>query len=680
MKPSLKAVPAVIGIACLITAALSIAPAPSLATDPGDGRSPRAMIVLVPADGAQRDDYDERITYGFDGLPGVAVGLISATQGSYSRDQALLDISQGARVSRSTYDPTDVPPVTLLRRGSGGLLKGWGAILDRAATAPQTIEPGLLSSSVEGGAALVVPSGVAKDMADIAFPASGRNGSVKTLVEIPGDGQSIADAARKALADRRLAVVVTLPGEAGLVQFAELVERRRDGDLLIGLQAPPDAAILPLLGVGVAGLGTNGGELTSKTTNLPGLVGGIDIAPTILDHLGIAVPAEMTGVEMTSRGEGDAASLTSFRERLNELGPRRSPAIAAVAAAWVVLFLAAGVLLGRERARLPVRRIGGLAVLWLPFVTLLTATFGNPSRELELISIGVLCLLFGFLSDRLLPWPRATILPAVFGIGAVTIDLAMGSELITRSVLGPNPGYGSRFYGVGNELKSGLTVLMLAGLAGAIGSRPKSGKLALVVLLAGLVLGAILGSGRLGAGVGAAIIVAAASAVAAVMMLPGAMTGRRIALLVASPIIGLALLAGLDLLTSGGEGHYIRNVIQDGSLSSFADTVERRTTLAWQQLWRDTMPLATLLALLAALWAIRNRAIYRPFYGPIWPAALVGGLAGGVIGSLTEDSGPLLLVGAVLMLAGVSAYLLGRPGAGEEPDPETREAAGSVTG
>ena len=73
------------------------------------------------------------------------------------------------------------------------------------------------------------------------------------------------------------------------------------------------------------------------------------------------------------------------------------------------------------------------------------------------------------------------------------------------------------------------------------------------------------------------------------------------------------------------------------------------------------MPLVTFIAALLAIWAIRNRSMYRPFYGPIWPAALIGGLAGGVIGSLTEDSGPLLLVGAVLTLVGVSAYLLGRP-------------------
>ena len=46
--------------------------------------------------------------------------------------------------------------------------------------------------------------------------------------------------------------------------------------------------------------------------------------------------------------------------------------------------------------------------------------------------------------------------------------------------------------------------------------------------------------------------------------------------------------------------------------------------------------------------------------------AAVGGLVGGVIGSFAEDSGPLLLVGAVITLTGVWAYLAGRPGVRQE--------------
>ena len=37
----------------------------------------------------------------------------------------------------------------------------------------------------------------------------------------------------------------------------------------------------------------------------------------------------------------------------------------------------------------------------------------------------------------------------------------------------------------------------------------------------------------------------------------------------------------------------------------------------------------------------------------------MGGLAAGIAGTLTNDSGPVLLVNAVIALAGVTAYILG---------------------
>ena len=669
MKSSLKAI---VGALCLVVASAAAGPQPSFPADPATAGPNRAILVLIPADPGEPFDYDERITTRFAAIPGVAAGLVSATQGSYSRDQALLDMSQGTRVSRSTYDPTEVPSVNLIPSATGARLDGWKAILDRAETAPQTIEPGLLASSVPGGAAIVLPYGEAPDAA---IPATDRRGRITRFLQGPSD--SITETARRALARHDFVVVVTSPGGPGLGQFTRLAAERKPGDLVIGMQAPPEGAILPLLGIGIAGLPTDGGELTSRTTNLPGMVAGIDIAPTVLVHLGLPIPSAMTGQPMSSEGETGGTTLNSFRERLSEVAPRRIPVLISLVVGWLILVLAAGVVMGRERARLPVLRIGGLALLWLPFAILIPAALGNLPRSVEPPLIGFLCILLGFLSDRFLPWPRATILPAAFGIGAISIDLALGSDLIIRSVWGPNPGYGARFYGIGNELQSGLPVLLLAGVAGLMGSRKKSRQMALAVLAAGLILGAIVGSGRLGASVGASITIAVTYAVTAVMVLPGRLTGRRIALLVVSPLIGLALLAGLDLLTSNGEGHYIRNVIQGESLSSFADTVERRTTLAWQQFGRESMPLITLIASLTALWAIRNRAIYQPFHGPIWSAVLIGGLAGGVIGSFTEDSGPMLLLGAVFMLIGVSAYLIGRPDGAREAEPTDPD---SVTG
>ena len=659
-------------ITCLALAALSL-PAHAAADDDASREGNTAILVLVAQDLETPPSYSEEIAEGFAEIPFLSIGLTSATQGSYRREQALLDMSQGTRVSRSTYDPSEVPPVGLARMiGGGGVVEGWDAIIERADTAPQTIEPGLLASSIPDGVSYV---GDATKLQETVIPATDRLGFVSALALA-----NTEDTARRAIRQShryRLVVVATSPGRNGLRELRQILKLRRPGQLVIATQTPPLAPILPLLPIGAAGLGENsddvpdreGHGLSSDTTNLPNLVAGIDIAPTILDHLGLEIPEEMTGKPFTAEGERQPEELTPFRDRLDELGPRRNAALAFVFVGWLIIFLAAGAVYGRERSSRPVRRIGGLAVLWIPTVILVPAALGNPSAEFEYLLIAGLALLLGFVSDRLLPWPRAALIPAAVGLTVITVDLALGSHLITRSILGPNPGYGSRFYGIGNELKPALMVLLLAGLAAILTDRPKSNRNALFVLVSGLVLGVVLGSGRLGAGVGAAIIVASATAVAAMMMLPGRFTRKRLAILVASPVIGLILLAGLDLATAGGQGHYTS--VLTGGGEGFVDDIRRRSTLAWQQLWNGNMPVITLACLLAAAFAIRNREMFKPFAGPIWPAALIGGLAGGLIGSVTEDSGPLLLVVATITLTGVCSYLLGRPDRTRIPSEKT---------
>jgi hypothetical protein len=75
------------------------------------------------------------------------------------------------------------------------------------------------------------------------------------------------------------------------------------------------------------------------------------------------------------------------------------------------------------------------------------------------------------------------------------------------------------------------------------------------------------------------------------------------------------------------------------------------------------MPLATALALAGAALGIRRRAILLAPVGgdPVWLAAMCGGLAAGVVGSLVEDSGPVLLLVAVFALGCVLSYLWAGP-------------------
>jgi hypothetical protein len=112
-------------------------------------------------------------------------------------------------------------------------------------------------------------------------------------------------------------------------------------------------------------------------------------------------------------------------------------------------------------------RVGALAVLWTPLAVLLPAAF-EPSAAVEYATIVLACFALAALTDLLLSWPRAPLAPAIISILALVGDALAGTQLLMRSLLGPNPILGARFYGFGNELKSGLAVLALAAVAAAL--------------------------------------------------------------------------------------------------------------------------------------------------------------------------------------------------------------------
>jgi hypothetical protein len=99
------------------------------------------------------------------------------------------------------------------------------------------------------------------------------------------------------------------------------------------------------------------------------------------------------------------------------------------------------------------------------------------------------------------------------------------------------------------------------------------------------------------------------------------------------------------------------------------DVIARRYTLAFRVLSTGAMPFITMLALLAAAYAARYRErIYAPLRGsPAWRAALAGGLTSSVVGALFNDSGPVLLVFGVFLLACVTAYVRGDPKLAADP-------------
>ena len=589
------------------------------------------------------------------GVTGLSVGIMSATQGRYSTAQLLLDITQGARVVSSAYPQPRPPALSLKGDGAGAVVEGWRAASRRAEEAPALLRPGLLADRIPGGSGYAGFAGSETVDGAVAADRGGRIAAVSI-----GSAPTLLARVATLRRSKRL-VVADLPGGAeGRADLRTLSEQRTAEELLIVVQRVPDGPGGELLWTAAGGLAGGGGEeLSSQSTNERGLIAAIDLAPTILEHLGLRAPADMRGKPVRTDGSLDSASLRALMARLHVIGGRRLRALACLLGAWALLLLAGA---RWPRVRGWTLRTGALGVLWAPVAVLIGAAL-EPSAAVEYATIVLTCLLLGALTDRLLPWPRAPLAPAIVAVLALVADALAGTQLFMRSLLGPNPILGARFYGIGNELKSGLAVLVLAAVAAALYPAARGRTAAAAVALAGVVLAVVEGSARIGAGVGGVILVSAGFAVATALVLPGAISRRRVLTVLMTPLAGLIALAGLDLATAHGSGHYTGSILHASSAGEVRDVIVRRYTAAWDELHNHMMPVATGLALLCAAVGLRRRErLLAPVAGdPAWQAAFAGGLTAGVVGALTEDSGPVLLVVAVFALGCLATYLWGRP-------------------
>lgn len=595
------------------------------------------------------------------GVAGMSVGIMSASQGEYSQTQLLLDLGQGARIASSAYSTARPPALSLVASGAGATgtgatVAGWQAARRRADAAPELLQPGLLASQIPGGAGYAGLLGAASIDGVLAAQRDGHVAAVSlgppsTLLE------RIA-----ALRSRERLVVADLPaGAEGRTDLLALARERAANELLIVVQRVERGSTGELLWTAAAGLaGGADRELSSQSTNERGLIASFDVAPTILDHLELGpISSEVRGKPIVTDGPLHSASLRSLMARLRVIGGRRLPALGFLLAAWALL---AALAAPRPRRRKWAMRVGALGVLWAPVAVLVPAAL-EPSAAAEYALIALVCLALGALTDALVPWPRAVLAPAVVAIVVLTADALAGTQLLMRSLLGPDPILGARFYGIGNELKSGLAVLVAAAVAAALFPAPRGRRAALAMAGAGVLLAVVEGSARIGAGVGGVILVSFGFAVATFMLLPGALTRRRALAVLISPVVALVALAAIDLATAHGAGHYTGSVLDASSAGELRDVIVRRYSAAWDELKNQAMPVATAVALVCAGLGIRRRArLLAPVAGdPAWLAALAGGLAAGVVGALVEDSGPVLFVVAVFALGCVLTYLWGRP-------------------
>jgi hypothetical protein len=575
-------------------------------------------------------------------VPGVAPGVMGAGIGGVPSEQTFLDISQGNRIDGALYDRR-LPGLFPFARE----VPGWPAVIARAEDAPADLIPGLLvrrlrSAGVSASAErpLTASALIAADPVGVVTPLHG-------------------------CADRCLAVVtVSVPKLAGLARDLG------GDDLLIAIASPPpdpDRA----LAIGIAGRGF-GGNLTSNSTRTDGYVLSTDVAPAILRRFGVPIPDEMDGEPIRAEGSVDPEAIKALADRMEVIPGRRAPLLIVCLGGWIALALAlAG--LGRGRAG---AAWAALCFAYLPLMLLAAAAL-EPPAVAEGVLVGVGGGVLAAITLGLFAGWRAPAIACAITVIAYAVDVVAGSDLTRLSLLGPNPIYGVRFYGLGNELEALFAVMVPVGVGAGLSAysgwgRAVTRRAAICAFVAAGIVGAIVfGAGRFGADVGAAIVLPVGAAVAAVSLPvsdfvdfpgdgPGESTrlsrGRIVAAVVAAPLIALVSLALIDLV-SGGNAHLTRSVLDAGGAGDLADVAQRRLELSARDFAQAAgNPLFWLLIALigAAIWQWRRiDAWLRP--APFVRAGVLGASAAVGVGVLVNDSGATFLaLGACALGASIA--------------------------
>ncbi|MDK3254974.1 hypothetical protein [Blastococcus capsensis] len=472
------------------------------------------------------------------------------------------------------------------------------------------------------------------------------------------------------------------------------------------------------LHVGIAqGPGFPEGWLFSASTGRAPFVQLIDVAPTVLRALGLDPPASMNGQPMRSTDERPAlARAVAELERVNVAAYTHHRntggffwtfvAVGAVVVLLGVMVVSGGRPLHRLRSwpwARPALRLLCLAAAALPVATYLA---GIVPWERTAAPLGVLVGSV-VVADLVVaavaaggPWRRHRLGPplAVLVVTLVTLlaDVLTGSRLELNAPLGYDAIVAGRFTGYGNLSFGLLTVsalMVTAALATAAGRRAaperRRGRVAAVVLAAGLVTVAVIGAPGLGRDFGGVLAALPGFLLLAMLLTRVRVTVLRLAAILAAAVVAVGTVAVLDWLRPPGERTHLGRFVEQ-VLSGEALTVISRKASANVGILLGS-PLAWMLpvALVAAVWLLRPGGPLRSAgrgapRGPggldaadtaVLRAALLSTALSLSIGAAVNDSGVAVPATAAALLVPLLVWLAAVPGEGR---PEGVESAGGT--
>jgi hypothetical protein len=574
-----------------------------------------------------------------------------------------------AVVANADRDPTGLDPTRYGRQAVTALMGPGGTL------AAGRVDPGLLRADPQA------PWGRRLDVVAVAsaFDTVWRDRSV-VLVEASDLARAEAYARLAEPAGRTDLIREALVWTDELVGvLLAKVDPERDAVVVVGPSSPQDQARLTLAGLRLPGQAP--ALARSASTRRSGFVVLADVAPTILDLLGVERPPSMEGRPIFGGARGgddlarrrylvDTDADARFRDRLvTPMG------LAFVSLQLGLALLAAAVLRLRPGRG---RGIVEMAALWLLFMLPLSYLAGlvrfselGTAAYLAFLAGGALVLAVG---ARLLRQVNAgdrlsDVLPlcvALVVVAAVIVGSALtGSRLQLNTVFGDSPIVAGRFSGINNvtfaQLVSATLFLCAFGAHWLAGRR---GVVFAMILMAGVLV--VDGMPAFGADVGG-VLAAAPAFVLVAGLLRGSRIGLRTAVLgVAATVLALGAFALFDLARPSSQRSHLGRLVEQidaEGWSALTQVVERKADANLSVLTKSPWTLMVPAALAFVAYLVhRSPSALAEIQGrvPELRAGLAGLLVAGLLGFALNDSGiavPGMMLGVLIP---VLAYLSAR--------------------
>lgn len=658
-------------------AALALALATTIIATPAVAAADRQVILVVTSGVSYEDALRDPLLGALAGHGGI--GLMTTSGGAERGSRAAVSLGAGR-----SADGAPSGPVPFEEAGEGLLVDA--APYREAAGEAETGLMGTVLAAAERKVAYVDLGGASGDPAMLAamdlrggIPVASLN-RFPVLADLPPEflGSSAEGPVEQA-------ELVVSP-EPGIVRFA--LEHTTAGEVLVVVVAASASDAMRARGDTVTPLVLARGSpdelledapapagLTSETTRREGLVSNVDVAPTILEFLGVDVPEEMVGSPIMAAGEPPTdlhRRYLEWREVVTPVG------LLVLGLALASLILGLALIFGPRqpsRRAFGVLAVGGLGSVAL-LVTLVPAsllpTFSWPA-VLGALAVGAGALVAIGLRVGRGSATGPVVVVTVFGLALVAADVALGWRSGATPLLGGSALDGERFFGLGNPYAG---IVLSGAILGAARLRPRAG----VVLIAAAALFAALPF--LGADVGGAITLAVASALWYGINRWGRLGWQSWTVAAGAAAVAVAALVLTHGLLPPGETHVSRAVTDADGVFSALEVFWRRLLLNVEE--TSAAPAAWLAVLGLPVWlavAIRPPARLRPVLeaNPAWRRAVIVLAVGGILGFLLNDTFGMAAIAFVFLSAAVVYPALAGRWRGEalrEPLPGTARAGG----